>query len=162
MSAQKSRHNAGWYAGALVFWLLCAWLITVGLSSIIPQIFSPVGDPAAEASSCAPALRALRAELLEHVGGSIADPKTSNDAWFGDWDQRFYRARPSCTEAERGAFTELNRLRYGLGALSDRFEREELPHLERLDELLGPTPQHARFVPPARPQGPLDSSKEHP
>ncbi|HEX5656619.1 MAG TPA: hypothetical protein VFX59_05460 [Polyangiales bacterium] len=144
MSAQKSRHSAGWYAGALVFWLLCAWLITVGLSSIIPQIFSPVGDPSAEADTCAPALRTLRAELLERVGGTIAKPRKQDDAWFTDWDRRLYRARPSCTEGERAAFTELNRLRYGLGALSERFEREELPHLERLDELLGPEPQHAQ------------------
>lgn len=153
MSAQKSRHNAGWYAGALVFWLLCAWLITVGLSSIIPQIFSPVGDPAPEASSCAPALRALRAELLARIGGSITG---AVKAPLEDWDERLYRARPSCTESERPAFTELNRLRYGLGALSERFEREELPHLERLDELLGAEargraareqPQHATADP---------------
>jgi hypothetical protein len=145
LSAQKSRHSAGWYAGALVFWLLCAWLITVGLSSIIPQIFSPVGDPAPEASSCAPALRSLRAELLEHVGRSFSQSQKEDvRAWFADWDRRLYRARPSCTEGERPAFTELNRLRYGLGALSERFEREELPHLERLDELLGPAPQHAQ------------------
>jgi hypothetical protein len=153
LSAQKSRHSAGWYAGALVFWLLCAWLITVGLSSLIPQIFSPVGDPAPEAASCAPALRTLRAELLERVSTSITRP---GPAQLDDWDQRFYRARPSCTEGERAAFTELNRLRYGLGALSERFEREELPHLERLDELLGDEargdtarqqPQHAQATP---------------
>jgi hypothetical protein len=153
LSAQKSRHSAGWYAGALVFWLLCAWLITVGLSSIIPQIFSPVGDPAPEAPSCVPALRALRAELLDRVAGSIA---RNDRAQLEDWDQRFYRARPSCTESERPAFTELNRLRYGLGALRERFEREELPHLERLDELLGveargetprDAPEHALAAP---------------
>ncbi|MET0285712.1 MAG: hypothetical protein ABW352_14630 [Polyangiales bacterium] len=89
----------------------------------------------------------MRAELLEHVGAHIAKPHVPNAkdaAWFEDWDQRLYRARPSCTESERGAFTELNRLRYGLGALAERFEREELPHLDRLDELLGPEPQHAR------------------
>ncbi|HEY6877428.1 MAG TPA: hypothetical protein VI299_05385, partial [Polyangiales bacterium] len=138
MSAEKSQHSAGWYAGALVFWLLCAWLITVGLSSIIPQIFSPVGTPAPTASSCSPALRELRTELLARVGQSIASGGHDDTrAWLRDWDQRIYRARPSCTESERDAFTELNRLRYGLGALNERFEREELPHLERLDELLG-------------------------
>jgi hypothetical protein len=146
LSAEKSQHSAGWYAGALVFWLLSAWLITVGLSSIIPQIFSPVGDPAPSASSCAPALRALRSELLDRTGQTIANAGKGG-AWLADWDKRLYSARPNCTDSERPAFTELNRLRHGLGALSERFEREELPHLERLDELLGPAPEHASALP---------------
>lgn len=145
MSAQKSQHSAGWYAGALVFWLLSAWLTTVGLSSIIPQIFSPAGEPAPQASeTCVPGLRTLRQELLARMSQNLGSPARATPeatrAWFGDWDQRLYRAKPACQGDARSAWTELNRLRYGLAALHERFEREELPHLERLDQLLGPAP----------------------
>jgi hypothetical protein len=152
LSAEKSKRSAGWVAGALVFWLLSAWLITVGLSSIIPQIFSPAGEPEADAASCGPVLRDLRDELLAHVSRSFAAPEASREAtreWFDTWDLRLFRARPSCTEPEQGAWTELNRLLHGLAALTERFERDERPHLQRLDQLLG-APAAAHVLEPMR------------
>jgi hypothetical protein len=145
LGAQKSQHSAGWYAGALLFWLLTAWLITVGLSSIIPQIFWPNGDVQSEASSCSPALRELQRELLSRTSERIARSSTAavaSDreallAWFEDWDQRLFQARNSCSEPERAAWTELGRLRHGMQALIERFEREEAPRIQRLEQLLG-------------------------
>lgn len=147
MSPEKSQHSAGWYAGALVFWLLSAWLITVGLSSIIPQIFWPAGEEQSANEACRPTLRTLRRELLDRATTSIAhapaprDGASERDAllsWFEQWDQRLFRVRPSCREDdERAAWTELGRLRHGMQALIERFEREEAPRIERLDQLLG-------------------------
>lgn len=150
MSADKPRHSAGWYAGALVFWLLSAWLITVGLSSIIPQIFWPAGDVRNDAQSCGAALRELRHELLDRASQHIAhtpsareravDSTSDRDAlltWFDHWDERLFQARPACREEERAAWTELGRLRHGMQALIERFEREEAPRIERLEQLLG-------------------------
>lgn len=146
MSAEKSQHSAGWYAGALVFWLLSAWLITVGLSSIIPQIFWPGGDVRNDAQSCSSALRTLRRELLAHASEQIAhapsaaEQASSRDAlltWFDQWDARLFQARPACREQERAAWTELGRLRHGMQALIERFEREEAPRIQRLEQLLG-------------------------
>lgn len=146
MSAEKSQHSAGWYAGALVFWLLSAWLITVGLSSIIPQIFWPGGDVRNDAQSCGSALRTLRRDLLAHASEQIAhapsaaEQASSRDAlltWFDQWDARLFQARPACREQERAAWTELGRLRHGMQALIERFEREEAPRIQRLEQLLG-------------------------
>ena len=134
MSAEKPRHSAGWYAGALVFWLLTAWLITVGLSSIIPQIFWPAGDVRNDAQSCGAALRALRHELLDRASQHIAHTPSARErsnselapgetgrvddrgallTWFDHWDERLFQARPACREDERAAWTELGRLRHG-------------------------------------------------
>jgi hypothetical protein len=142
LGAEKSQHSAGWYAGALVFWLLSTWLATVGLSSIIPQIFWPSGDVHSNATSCRPALRELRKQLLTQMSESIATPssETSHElllAWFDRWDVQLFQAKPACREDERAAWTELTRLRHGMQGLVERFEREESPHLQRLDRLLG-------------------------
>jgi hypothetical protein len=156
LSADKPKHSAGWYAGALVFWLLTAWLITVGLSSIIPQIFWPAGDVRNDAQSCGTALRTLRRELLarasQHIAHapSAAEQTSSRDAllsWFDQWDERLFQARPACREQERAAWTELGRLRHGMQALIERFEREEAPRIERLEQLLGKV-EEARAQPP--------------
>jgi hypothetical protein len=156
LSARKSQHSAGWYAGALVFWLLSAWLITVGLSSIIPQIFWPGGDVRNDAASCGSALRALRRELLAHASQQIAHAPSAAErdqqhdallSWFDQWDARLFQARPSCSEQERAAWTELGRLRHGMQALIERFEREEAPRIERLEQLLGKA-EEARAQPP--------------
>ncbi|MDB4987542.1 MAG: hypothetical protein JWN04_2720 [Myxococcaceae bacterium] len=141
----------GWYAGALVFWLLSAWLATVGLSSIIPQIFWPAGDVRNEATSCSPALRELRSQLLTRMSQSIASPSAETRheellAWFEHWDQQLFEAKPACRDDERAAWTELTRLRHGMQGLIERFEREETPHIERLDRLLA-QPAEARAHP---------------
>lgn len=142
MSANKSQHSAGWYAGALVFWLLTAWLITVGLSSIIPQIFWPGSDQVSGSTSCAAELRALRDELVGHAREHLEHPQQGGSgaqlAFFERWDKRLFSARPTCQKgAERDAFTQLNRLRHGMHALLERFKREEAPRLQRIEQLLG-------------------------
>lgn len=145
--AEKSQHSAGWYAGALVFWLLSAWLVTVGLSSIIPQIFWPAGDVHTDATSCGPALSELRSQLLTRMSHSIASPSSGDSqspeqrheelvTWFSDWDRKLFEAKPACRDTERPAWRELTRLRHGMQGLIERFEREEAPHNERFDKLL--------------------------
>jgi hypothetical protein len=141
LTEQKSQHSAGWYAGALVFWLLTAWLITVGLSSIIPQIFWPAGDAKSSAASCSHELRLLRENLLDEVSQRISGASRADGeallSYFEHWDERHFRARPSCTEQEQAAWVELGRLRHGLSALLERFDREHAPRLHRLEQLLG-------------------------
>ncbi|MDB4976086.1 MAG: hypothetical protein JWN48_4427 [Myxococcaceae bacterium] len=151
MALGAEKHSVGWYAGALVFWLLSTWLATVGLSSIIPQIFWPAGDVHSSATSCGPALRELRTELLTRMSHSIASPSTETRhedllAWFEDWDKRLFVAKPACRDDERPAWRELTRLRHGMQGLIERFEREEAPHNQRLDQLLA-SPAEARAHP---------------
>lgn len=135
--------------GALLFWLLSAWLATVGLASIIPQIFGPAYSVARSGTSCAEDLHDLARELLDRVGKHVKDaprsgPHDTLDAFFTDFDRRLMHIKPACTEPERAAFTELSRLRHGMASLVERFEREELPHVRKLNALLN----HASGVPP--------------
>ena len=150
MTGRKSQHSAGWYAGALVFWLLTAWLITVGLSSIIPQIFWPGSAAHGEgaAADCTESLRALRKELLarasERIAKPHAEPEDAQLVFFEHWDERHFAARASCQSDEK-AWTELGRLRHGMQGLLDRFEREQSPRLLRLEQLLGADDAHAHL-----------------
>lgn len=141
MGTDKKQHSAGWYAGALVFWLLTAWLTTVGLSSIIPQIFWPAGDAHAAAGTCASELRALRTALTKHASQYLEQgaDEESEQAFVDDWDERFARAKPACeSDDERAAWKALNRARFGVQGLLERFSRDEAPRLRELDRLLGP------------------------
>lgn len=124
-----------------MFWLIAAWLAVVGLSSLVPQIFGPPFRRAASGESCAEDLHDLSEELLDRTGDWLKGHPERNtrdklQAYFADFDRRLMHTKLSCTENERAAFTELSRLRHGVSALLERFEREELPHVRRLNELL--------------------------
>lgn len=143
MSAESTQRSAGWYAGIVAFWLLAAWLATVGLSSLIPQIFGPRFNTARNGGSCAAELHDLTDDLLEHTSQWVKahPPQNARDtlaAYFSEFDRRLMQAKPSCTERERAAFTELSRLRHGVAGLLDRFQREELPHIRKLQAFFGP------------------------
>lgn len=142
MSADSTQRSAGWYAGALAFWLLAAWITAVGLSSLVPQIFGPPFRAAGSGVSCAPELHDLTSELLERTGDWIkarpgSDPRDTLGAYFSDFDRRLMQAKPSCTESERAAFTELSRLRHGLGGMLERYAREQQPHVRKLHAFFG-------------------------
>lgn len=141
MAADRTQRSAGWYAGAFLFWLLAAWLATVGLSSLIPQIFGPAFRSARTGGSCAEDLRDLNDELLNKVGEQLKaarKPGTRDtlEPLFSDFDRRLMHTKLSCTEREQAAFTELSRLRHGIAALLERFDREQLPHVRKLHALL--------------------------
>jgi hypothetical protein len=136
---EKTRHNAGWYGGAAVFWLLTAWMITVGLSSIIPQIFPPPARGGG--TSCAPALRELKVELLERTSQGMSRAHSSTERnqlteWLSAWDSRMRATRPTCNKAELTAWDELSRLRFGMRGLVDRFDHEQAARVKALDALL--------------------------
>jgi hypothetical protein len=140
LSGARAKRSIGWYAGALAFWLLTAWLITVGLSSIIPQIFWPAGDPPSTADRCAPELRTLRRELLDSASARFQQSASEPEAelvFFERWDERHHRARANCRPDEQTAWRELARTRHGIQALLERFNREHAPRLEQLERLLG-------------------------
>ena len=145
MSADSTQRSAGWYAGALAFWLLAAWLAVVGLSSLIPQIFGPPFRAARNGGSCAQELQDLTSELLERAGGRIkagteTDARDTLAAYFTDFDRRLMQAKSSCTEPERAAFAELSRLRHGVGGLLERYAREQLPQVRKLHAFFGEEP----------------------
>jgi hypothetical protein len=131
-----------------MFWLIAAWLCVVGLSSLVPQIFGPSFQAARSGGSCAADLHDLTDELLDQAGDWLKghperDTHDKLQAYFKDFDRRLMQTKLSCNESERAAFTELSRLRHGISALLERFEREELPHVRKLNELLHPHGRHS-------------------
>ena len=128
-----------------MFWLLSAWIITVGLSSIIPQIFHPEASHAAGTGSCAAQLRALKGELLDRTSSAIARAPQRGERdmlteWLARWDDRLLAAKPDCTKEELAAWDELSRLRHGMRSLVDRFDHEQAPRVRKLDALVGTLP----------------------
>jgi len=144
-SEGSKRRSLGWYVGAAVFWLIALWIVTVGLASIIPEIFWPGGHASATAQgSCADALRALEQELMARSSQSVAQAAGLGEreelwAWLEAWDRRLQGETAACTENERKAATELSRLRFGMSGLIQRFDREQTPHIRKIDALLGTT-----------------------
>jgi hypothetical protein len=141
--AENTQRSVGWYAGALLFWLIAAWLAAAGLSSLVPQIFGPSFQAARSGESCGEDLHDLTDELLDRTGDWLKGHPERNtrdklQAYFADFDRRLMQTKLSCNESERAAFTELSRLRHGVSALLERFDREELPHVRKLNELLHP------------------------
>ena len=144
MSADSTQRSAGWYAGALVFWLLAAWLASVGLSSLVRQIFGTPFRDAETGISCAPELQDLTSELLDHTGAWIKarpgqDPRDTLATYFSDFDRRLMHAKSSCNDHERAAFAELSRLRHGVEGLLERYAREQLPQVRKLHAFFGST-----------------------
>ncbi len=132
----------GWYVGAAVFWLIALWIVTVGLASIIPEIFWPGGHASKGANgSCAEALRALESELMTRSSESVGRAAGAGERdelanWLEDWDRRLQGETTACTETERRAVAELSRLRFGMSGLIQRFDREQTPHIRKIDALL--------------------------
>lgn len=148
MGSHEPQRSAGWYAGVCAFWLLATWLATVGLSSIIPQIFGPVFLDAPKGTTCREDLRDLGDELMNRVAEELkphpqASSRDTLDAFLTDFDRRLMHTKSSCTDGERAAYTELFRLRHGLSALAERFDREQLPHFRKFQALLGEHPASA-------------------
>lgn len=126
-----------------MFWLMAVWIVTVGLASIIPQIFWPeAGSDTPQAANCGTVLTMLEDELLAHIGENILSARRPHQReelsrWLEAWDLRLLGAQPTCGGNETKALTELSRLRHGLRGLVDRFDREQAPRIERIHALLG-------------------------
>ncbi|MFT3922877.1 MAG: hypothetical protein QM778_10115 [Myxococcales bacterium] len=83
----------------------------------------------------------LKQELLTRASQSVADAPEPSDReqlekWLRDWDHRLSVARPTCNPTEQQAWAELLRLRHGMHALIERFDREEAPRIRKLEALL--------------------------
>jgi len=141
LGAEPSKRSIGWICGALAFWALSAWIVVVGLSSIIPQIFWPAQAEAVARAGCRQELRELEHELLANAANDVKNAGQSADppafvGWLQDFDERLKNTSAHCAPDEQSAFDELVRVRHALGSFMERFEREEAPRFRELDALL--------------------------
>lgn len=106
-----------------------AYLIIVGVASVVPQVFWPekaVVDPSV---TCADGLRDLRAELLafagEHVARGGSDDGRTVRNFLGPWDLRHRGLEERCAGDERDTWVLLGRMRERLQGTLERFDAEE-------------------------------------
>lgn len=106
-----------------------AYLIGVGLISVIPQIFYPPAASLPDDLTCADVLADLREELLSRAGAHIerGGSESSGElrAWLDDWDRRHSGIDARCEGSERERWERLDRLRRRLQGTLERFDREE-------------------------------------
>lgn len=141
MAESTDRRNPGWYVGVGAFWLIAAWLVTVGLSSIIPQIFPPeTAEASVPVSDCASSLQALQEELLlrsAEAAKAPGDDRQALDTWLNGWDERVQALSDNCAEPVAEASAELSRVRHALRDMLRKLDREQGPRLHHIHTLLG-------------------------
>jgi len=137
-----------------VYWLLCAFVVIAGVSSVVPQVFWPARRVSSRTEPCAETLRSLERDLSSFASDRVASPATGNDRqlrrWLDGWDQRYASAEPQCTGTEERAYRVLGRLRYSTEGLLRRHAREAGPLAREVASVLGEpvvappsTPAHA-------------------
>ena len=132
-----------------MFWLLTAWLVFVGLSSIIPQLFGhESGASTLPDAACLPTLQDLRhgllergAESVEHLGDETSHAHLN--VWLAEFDAKLMALKPKCIGSSRKAWRELLRLRHGLSASLDRLESEQTARMHYLDTMFSGAPANA-------------------
>ena len=117
-----------------------AYLIVVGLASVVPQVFWPPRGDVDPSISCADGLRSLRGELLSRAGERVAaGGGTDGEAlrrWLRRWDLSHRALEARCTGPERRAWRLLGQLRQRLQGTLERFDAEEGELARALDHSL--------------------------
>jgi hypothetical protein len=130
-SESRARSQAGLGRRIATTVVVCglAYLILVGIGSVVPQVFWPAKATIDPAITCDEGLRDLRAELLafagEHVarGGSADRDAVRN--FLGPWDLRHRGLEARCEGDERDAWVLLGQMRERLQGTLYRFDAEE-------------------------------------
>ncbi|HJL15713.1 MAG TPA: hypothetical protein RMH99_08660 [Sandaracinaceae bacterium LLY-WYZ-13_1] len=123
----RSRIIGRGIATALVVALL-GYLIVVGFTSVVPQVFWPEGAAMPASVSCTEGLRDLRGELLGRAGDRVASGGGDHEAlraWLAGWDRRHLGLEDRCEGEAHGAWEQLGRLRQRLQATLERFDADE-------------------------------------
>jgi len=151
LAESTSRRNPGWYVGVGLIWLIAAWLVIVGLSSIIPQIFkSPGTQVGSLPGSCTERLLRNKNALVERFSSHLSQPggdRERLDAWLSSWDEQVAAHQVGCAERELEAAAELTRVRHALRDSVRKLDREQGPRIDHFYSLLGRDAVHADPTP---------------
>jgi len=114
-----------------IYSVALAYLVVVGFSSVIPQVFWPESDDAFDLD-CTDGLQLLADELeqlrLTYLSGEDTDPARLRET-LTDWDPRLNALAKRCDE-ERVEL--LRRYRYRVELNLQRYMREDAPLAERV------------------------------
>lgn len=139
----RSQAGLGRRIATVVVGSALVYIVTVGVISVVPQVFWPETATLDPSITCAEGLRDLRAELLtfagEHVanGGSERDDEVV-DRFLRPWDLRHRGLEARCTGEERNTWELLGRMRQRLESTLARFDAEEGALARAVDHDLGP------------------------
>lgn len=136
----RSRRVGRGIATAVVGALL-AYLIGVGMFSVVPQVFWPEHEALDESVTCTDGLLDLRSRLLARAGDRVAAGGGRDGAalrrWLRDWDDRHLALESRCTGAEQQrAWRLLGQLRQRVQATLERFDADEGELARDLDRTL--------------------------
>lgn len=138
--------RAGRWAGLLLVWTGLSYWVIVGFVTVIPKVFFP--PTASMEGSCSSGLAELRTELLDRARRSlyVSSAPTDFEVWAEHWDQRYEGLYPACSTEHLAPYQILGQLRHRVETRIHRQERDILPLIQRLDQLLR-APAHPSLAP---------------
>lgn len=123
----------------VVYSIALSYLVIVGFTSVIPQVFWPESDASFDVS-CDEGLRLLLTDLerlrLEYLSENVLDDSELRSA-LEPWDLKLNALRGRCDEDKVDL---LNKYRYRVELNLQRYVREDAPFANRVAEALTPTP----------------------
>lgn len=135
MSPTEQRSGLGRRLAIGIYSVALAYLVIVGFSSVIPQVFWPERDDSFDVD-CADGLELLRDELeelrLAYLATNETDPTPLRQA-LAAWDLRLNALATRCDEDQVHL---LNRYRHRVELRLDKFMREDAPLANRVTEAL--------------------------
>ena len=136
MPDQKKRGGMGRRLAIAIYAIALAYLVVVGFTSVIPQVFWPASDDSFDLE-CGDGLELLRHEVdqlrLTYVSTNETNPDMLRKA-LESWDLRLNALAKRCDEDQVAL---LERYRYRVELDLERYMREEAPLAERVSETLG-------------------------
>jgi hypothetical protein len=141
LSRTEQRSGLGRRLAIGIYSIALAYLVIVGFSSVIPQVFWPKRDDSFNID-CTDGLELLRDRIdelrLAYRAANETDPTELRRA-LASWDLRLNELAQRCDEDRVHL---LNRYRYRVELSLERFMREDAPLAHRVSEALqSPTPE---------------------
>ena len=136
MPEQRKKGGIGRRVAIAIYAVALAYLVVVGFTSVIPQVFWPASDESFDLE-CGDGLELLRHEVDElrrsYVSTNQTDPAPLRKD-LESWDLRLNALAKRCDEDQVAL---LERYRYRVELDLERFMREEAPLAKRVSEALG-------------------------
>ena len=136
MAEEKQRGGLGRRLVIAIYAIALAYLVVVGFTSVIPQVFWPESDESFDLD-CADGLELLRHEVdelrLAYITTNETDPAAMRSA-LESWDLRLNALAKRCDEDQVHL---LNRYRHRVELNLQRYMREDAPLAEKVSESVG-------------------------
>ncbi len=122
-----------------MYTIALAYLVIVGFTSVIPQVFWPASDESFDLE-CSEGLQLLHHEVdqvrLEYLKSNETDPTALRNT-LSAWDLRLNALAKRCDEEP---VELLRRYRYRVELRLEKFMRDDAPLANQVTETIGPEP----------------------